>query len=121
MQTIYLGRDNTFDIALEADFKVRAADGFNRQVLYMKDPVTGTVVTIDSSTAPAGTFDTTPTVYFKNTVLKVVRCKLGLGSLGLVADTVYECWLRLFSASITNGQVWPDDGSTFRLKVVSGP
>lgn len=121
MRTVYLGRDNKFALALEADYKVTPASDYSRFVLYMKDPSTGNVVTIDSSTAPVGTFDSTQTRYFSNKKVSVLLCQLGLGSFGLVAEVIYEAWLRVYNAQITNGLTWPDHDDTFRIKVLSGP
>jgi hypothetical protein len=121
MRSVYLGRDNTFDLLLLASGIPVNANAFNRQVLYLRDPKTGNVVTIDSSTAAAGTFDTTQQQFYNYVSVNVLRCKLGLGSFGLVADVVYEGWLRMYSATFTNGLVWPDHNDTFRLRVLSGP
>lgn len=121
MRTIYLNRDNKFDLALESDYKVTPASDYNRFVLYMKDTKTGVIVTIDSNTAGAGVFDTTQTRFFNNKLASVLRLMLGLGAFGLVANSVYECYLRVYSASITHGLVWPDHDDTFRVKVLDGP
>ncbi len=121
MRTVYLGRANTFALALEGNGQPRPASDYNRFVLHMKDPTTGTVIEIDSSTAPAGTFDTSISTFFKGKKVSVLTCKLGLGSFGLVADKNYETWLRVYNAQITQGLVWPDDNDTVRIKVLNGP
>lgn len=121
MRIVYKGRDNKFAIALEADHKVVEASDYNRFVLYLKESKTGTIVTIDSSSAPAGTFDSTQTRFFNNKKISVLMCQLGLGAFGLVTDAVYECYLRVYNAQITNGLTWPDHDDTFRLKVLEGP
>lgn len=120
MRTIYLGRDNTFDLVLQADGAPVNASDYNRFVLYMRAAKTGAVVQIDSQTAPAGTFVTTIQKFYKNGNYNVLRCLLGLGSFSLVANTIYECWLRVYSASLPEGMVWPDHGDSLRIKVDSG-
>jgi hypothetical protein len=121
MRIVYKGRDNKFQIALEADHKVVAASDYNRFVLYLKDTKTAIVVTIDSNTAPVGTFDSTQMRFFNNKNVSVLTCQLGLGSFGLVTDAVYECYLRVYNAQSPNGITWPDHDDTFRLKVLEGP
>ncbi len=120
MRTVFLGRENTFDLVLAADGKPKDASDYNRFVLYMRDKKDGTTVTIDSNSAPAGTFSTSNERFFKGSNIDVLRCLLGLGSFGLVAGRTYECWLRVYNAQITQGLVWPDHGDSLRIYVDSG-
>lgn len=121
MRTIMLGRDNTFDLVLEKNGAPENASNYTRWVLYLKESKQGTVVTIDSSTAPAGTFSATQQTFWRGQMTNTLRCKLGLGAFGLVANKIYEGWLRLYGATSPNGTAWPDNDDTIRIKVVSGP
>lgn len=121
MRTVILGRDNTFDLLLEKNGTPENASNYTRWAVYLKESKQGTSVTIDSQTAPAGTFDATQQVYWRGQLTNVLRCKLGLGSFGLVAGKTYECWVRVYNALLPNGLTWPDNEDTFRVKVVSGP
>lgn len=120
MYTVYLGRDNSFAMGLLARGKPVSAAAFSRFVLHLTAP-NGTVIVIDSNTAPAGTFDTDESGFFYGASVPILRCKLGLGSFGLVADTIYEAYLRLYDALNTNGLVWPEDNQRVRIRILSGP
>lgn len=121
MRTVYLGRENVIELALEADRVMRNASDFTRYVLYLKEPQGGTTVTIDQSTAGAGVFDTSRSRYFNLKKISTLGCKLGLGGFGLVANRIYEAYLRAYNDTFTNGIVFPDQDGTFRIKVVQGP
>lgn len=121
MQIIFLGRDNSFELALEADQTMRNASDFNRWVLYLNDRRGNTQITIDSATAGDGVFSAASSRYYNGRKVSTLRCKLGLGSFGLQAGTIYEAYVRAYSAEAPNGIVFPDQDDTFRLKVVQGP
>lgn len=119
MNTVYLGRDNAFPVGLLSRGKPVSAAAFSRFVLFCQD-VEGNVVAIDSQ-ASAGVFNTAETGFFFGESVPILRLKLGIGNLGLIANRVYQCWLRTYDAINVNGLVWPEDNQRLTITTVSGP
>lgn len=119
MNTVYLGRDNSFPVGLLSRSSPVSAAAFTRFVLYMQD-ADGNTITVDEAVS-GYVFNRSESGFFYGESVPVLRLKLGLGSLGLVAGKTYQCYLRCYDAINTNGLVWPEDNQRLPVTVLSGP